>query len=250
MLSKIGNACIGILAVQQIKNGINLALHDLAVVVSDITDEIADVAVGRLLVTRNHKHQLLFRAGYSDIQKIGVVRKIRYYIIDGGQNNGTFLTPLELMYCMNFNLGVAQFLFNLGNLISVWSNNTDFVWGCTAQLRQDLLHGHINLPLIDMITTMVAHVRLKNFQDIRLSMIIGHDNQLVLIEFLIAEADDFGVAAVVLSQERLWDIGHYAADGFEKTIVGKGIPCGQIKRGKDSIAAPFHLVGYDIGQLF
>ena len=49
---------------------------------------------------------------------------------------------------------------------------------------------------------MVTGSRPVHGQYIRLIMVFGYDNQLPMVELLIAEIDDFRVAAVVFPQQR------------------------------------------------
>ena len=60
----------------------------------------------------------------------------------------------------------------------------------------------IDLTLIDVSPRVVSRNGSIQGQYIRLIMIFGHDDQLTVIEFLVAEIDDLRVAAVVFPQQR------------------------------------------------
>ena len=70
------------------------------------------------------------------------------------------------------------------------------------QPRKHLLLDDIDLALIEMTAGMVTGSRPVHCQHIRLIVILRHNDQLPIVKLLIAEVDDFRMAAVVFTQQR------------------------------------------------
>ena len=69
------------------------------------------------------------------------------------------------------------------------------------QPRKYLLLDDINLSLVEMSAGVIAGSRPVHGQYIRFIMILCHNDQLPMVELLVAEVDDLRVAAIVLPQQ-------------------------------------------------
>ena len=96
---------------------------------------------------------------------------------------------------------LAQLCLDCRHLISVWCNDPDALIPLSRQIWEYLLPNHVDLSLIQVTSGMVARRCPIHGQDIRLFMVLCHDDELPTVEFLVAEIDDFGMAAIVFPQE-------------------------------------------------
>ena len=99
-------------------------------------------------------------------------------------------------------IGITQLLADSCHLIPVGRNNADALVVLLLKSRKHLLLNHVDLTLVEMSTGMVACGCPVHGQHIRLIVILSHDNQLPMIELLIAEVNDLRMAAVVFTQQR------------------------------------------------
>ena len=99
-------------------------------------------------------------------------------------------------------ISISQLLANGCHLVPIWRDNADALEILLMQPRERLLLDYIDLPLVEMSAGVVASSRSVHGQYIRLIMVFGHNDQLPVVELLVAEVDDFRVAAVVLPQQR------------------------------------------------
>ena len=105
------------------------------------------------------------------------------------------------MDCVHF-IGIIQLLADGGYLIPVGCNNADALVVLLTKPWKHLLLNHVDLTLVEMATGMVAGGCPVHGQYIRLIVILCHDDQLPMIELLIAKVDDLRMAAVVFTQQR------------------------------------------------
>ena len=108
-------------------------------------------------------------------------------------------SPLKLVDGVHL-VSISQLLADGCHLVPIRRNNADALEILLMQPRKHLLLDDINLALVEMPTGVIAGSRPVHGQHIRLIMVFGHDDQLSMVELLIAEVDDFGVAAVVFPQ--------------------------------------------------
>ena len=85
-------------------------------------------------------------------------------------------------------------------LIPIGCDDADALMVVLVQPRKNFLPDDVDLTLIDVSPRVVSRNGPIQGQHIQLIMIFCHDDQLTVIEFLVAEIDDFRVAAVVFSQ--------------------------------------------------
>ncbi len=101
------------------------------------------------------------------------------------------------MNSCNLYRSISQFLLHLSHLITIGSNDTDFIlW--VIQFRQNLLTDHINLPLVHMVTLMVSWHSGYKLQ-CTLSVAIRHDDQVTVIKLLVTKADNLRMATIMLA---------------------------------------------------
>ena len=99
-------------------------------------------------------------------------------------------------------VSVTQLLANGCHLIPIWRDNTDALEILLMQPRKHLLLDDINLALVEMPTGVITGNRPVHGQHTRLIMVFCHNDQLPMVELLVAEVDDLRVAAIVLPQQR------------------------------------------------
>ena len=99
-------------------------------------------------------------------------------------------------------ISISQLLADGCHLIPIWRDNTDALEILLMQPRKHLLLDDVDLALIEMSTSVVAGSCPVHGQYIRLIMILRHNDQLPVVELLVAEVDDLRVAAVVFPQQR------------------------------------------------
>ena len=92
------------------------------------------------------------------------------------------------------------------------------------QPRKHLLLDDIDLALVEMPTGVITGNRPVHGQYIRLIMVFCHNDQLSMVELLIAEVDDFGVATVVFPQQRNRCVLPYFQCRGQQTVGRKAIP--------------------------
>ena len=99
-------------------------------------------------------------------------------------------------------ISISQLLADGCHLIPIRRNNADALEILLMQPRKHLLLDDIDLALIEMTAGMVTGRRPLHCQHIRLIVILRHNDQLPIVKLLIAEVDDFRMAAVVFTQQR------------------------------------------------
>ena len=104
------------------------------------------------------------------------------------------------MNCIDL-ITIAQLPAYRGDLITVWRYNTNAIVIFLPKVRDHLLLDHVDLTLICASPRMVSRNCTVHCQRIRFVIILCHNNQLPVIELLIAKVDDLRMAAVVLSQQ-------------------------------------------------
>ena len=148
---------------------------------------------------------------------MGIIHKICDDIVDRGQNDGILLPSLKLMDGVH-RISISQLPADGCYLISIWRDNADALEILLMQPRKHLLLDDIDLALIEMTAGMVTGSRPVHCQHIRLIVIFGHDDQLPVVKLLVAEVDDFWVAAVVFPQQRNRRILPYFQCGGQQTV--------------------------------
>ena len=104
------------------------------------------------------------------------------------------------MYRFNFG-SPSQLQFHCIYLIPIWRDNSDILASLFFQPGHHFFPNHINLPLIFVPTGVISRGRPIDLQNIRFIMVFGHNNQLSIIEFLIAKLNDLGMTSIVLPQK-------------------------------------------------
>ena len=117
------------------------------------------------------------------------------------------------------------------------------------QPRKHLLLDDIDLALVEMTAGVVARSCSVHGQHIRLIMVFGHDDQLPVVELLVAEVNDFRVAAVVFPQQRNRRVLPYFQRRGQQTVGRKTIPLIQGILLPDSIAGADVVLCQHIGKL-
>ena len=82
-------------------------------------------------------------------------------------------------------------------LIPIRRDNADALEILLMQPGKHLLLDDIDLALVEMPTGVIAGSRPVHGQHIRLIMVLCHNDQLSMVELLIAEVDDLRMTAVV-----------------------------------------------------
>ena len=141
------------------------------------------------------------RAGNRHIQHVGIIYEICDDIVDRGQNDGILFPSLKLMDGVHL-ISISQLLANGCHLVPIWRDNADALEILLMQPRKYLLLDDIDLALVEMPTGVITGNRPVHGQYIRLIMVFCHNNQLSVVELLIAEIDDLRMAAVVFTQQR------------------------------------------------
>ena len=222
MLFQKGPSLLGIPLVEQIKNRVHRAFNHRAVVVFDIAGQIAVVGSVVLRILRGNNGQGLHCPGYRYIEHSGIVHKVCNDIVHRGQNDGVLLPTLEFVDSSHLQF-LAQLRLDCRHLIPVRRDDANTPIPLSFQTGKDLLPNHIDLPLVQMASGVVPRHRPIHGHDIRFFMVLRHDDELPTIEFLIAEIDDLGMAAVVFPQKdsrSLWPCGN---GGGEQTVGGEMI---------------------------
>ena len=101
------------------------------------------------------------------------------------------LPPLKLVDGVHL-ISISQLLANGCHLVPIWRDNADALEILLMQPRESLLLDYIDLPLVEMSAGVVASGCSIHGQHIRLIMVFGHNDQLPVVELLIAEVDDLG----------------------------------------------------------
>lgn len=73
MLCQVSKTPLGILLVQQVKDGVQLAVDHRKIVVLNIGDQVLDITVRRLLISGNHQAQLFLGTGNRHVQQVRIV---------------------------------------------------------------------------------------------------------------------------------------------------------------------------------
>ena len=94
-------------------------------------------------------------------------------------------------------ISISQLLADGCHLIPIRRNNADALEILLMQPRKHLPLDDIDLALVEMPAGVIAGNRPVHGQYIRLIMVLRHNDQLPVVELLVAEVDDFGVATVV-----------------------------------------------------
>ena len=120
---------------------------------------------------------------------MGIIHKICDDIVDRSQNDCILLPPLKLVDGVHL-ISISQLLADGCHLIPIWRDNTDALEILLMQPRKHLLLDDIDLALIEMSTGVITGNRPVHGQHIRLIMVFCHNDQLSVVELLIAEIDD------------------------------------------------------------
>ena len=124
------------------------------------------------------------------------------------------------MHCRNVDLRSVKLLFQLVNLIPVRCDHADLCI-CSRNTRQNILFDHVDLPLIHPVSFMLPWDCQHQFECF-FPMIRCHDDQLVVIKFLIAKPNDQRMTSVVFSQDYSRDpVFHQRKKRFQKTVLRK-----------------------------
>ena len=121
-------------------------------------------------------------------------------------------------------ISISQLLADGCHLIPIWRDNTDALEILLMQPRKHLLLDDIDLALVEMPTGVITGNRPVHGQHIRLIMVFCHNDQLSVVELLIAEIDDLRVTAVVFPQQRNRCILPYFQCRGQQAVSGKAIP--------------------------
>ena len=220
MLFQKGPSLLSIPLIEQIKNGVHRALNHRTVVVLNVAGQIAVVGSVILRVLGGNDGQRFDCTGHRYVQHPGIIHKVRNDIVHGSQDDGIFLPPLEFMDGSHFQ-SLAQLGLDRRHLVSVRRDDANTPISLSFQAGKDLLSDHINLSLVQMATGVVAGRCPVHGQDIRFFMVLCHDDEFPAIEFLVAEIDDLGMAAIVFPQKdsrSLWPCSNRRG---EQTVGGE-----------------------------
>ena len=154
---------------------------------------------------------------------MGIIHKICDDIVDRSQNDCILLPPLKLVDGVHL-ISISQLLADGCHLIPIWRDNTDALEILLMQPRKHLLLDDIDLALVEMPTGVITGNRPVHGQYIRLIMILRHNDQLPVVELLVAEVDDFWVAAVVFPQQRSRCVLPYFQRRGQQAVRRKAIP--------------------------
>ena len=223
MFLQICPALLGIALLVHIEYRIDLTLDDLEIVVFDVPGQVTIVSLVIAWVLRCDHSQRMNRAGNRHIQHMGIIHKICDDIVDRSQNDCILLPPLKLVDGVHL-ISISQLLADGWHLIPIWCDNTDALEILLMQPRKYLPLNDVDLSLIEMSTGVVAGSCPVHGQYIRLIMVFGHDDQLSMVELLIAEVDDFWVATVVFPQQRNRCVLPYFQCRGQQAVSRKAIP--------------------------
>ena len=136
------------------------------------------------------------------IQSIRIRSKVTDLVIYCAEDHRCPLLPLELIHSIGFDvfLLLVKALFESFRLPAIRRHDTEIFSCRQMQRRQDLFFDHIHLPFIYVTARMVSGYSPVHHQR-PLSFAFRHDDQLIVVEALVAESDDFRVTAVVFSQQ-------------------------------------------------
>ena len=146
-------------------------------------------------------------------------------------------------------VSISQLLADGCHLVPIRRDNADALEILLMQPRKHLLLDDINLALIEMPTGVIAGSRPVHGQHIRLIMVLRHDDQLSVVELLVAEIDDLRVAAVVFPQQCNRRFLPYFQCRGQQTVGRKTIPLIQGILLPDSIAGADVVLCQHIGKL-
>lgn len=188
---QVSPALLGIALIEHIEYGIDLTLDNFKIVIFDVPSQVAIVGLVIARVLRCNYRQRMNCAGNRHIQHVGIIYEICDDIVDRGQNDGILFPSLKLMDGVHL-ISISQLLANGCHLVPIWRDNADALEILLMQPRESLLLDYIDLPLVEMSAGVVASGCSIHGQHIRLIMVFGHNDQLPVVELLIAEVDDFG----------------------------------------------------------
>ena len=116
--------------------------------------------------------------------------------------------------------------------------------------RQHLLRNDIYFPLVEMSSGMISRYSLNHLQYILLLFVSSHGNQLPIVEALIAEFDDFGMAAVMFPKQGHRSIFENFCTRLQKTVCHSIVPFIHLISRLNGIQSQCLFPAYHIGQLF
>ena len=212
--AEVADTGLGVLAVQIVKDRVNLTIDHGAVVILHIRNQIPQIAVSGLLLRRGYYNQLFLRSGYRHIQEIRLVGKLAHLTVHGGENDGVLFPSLKLVdgVCLKVQLLTVQSF----DLIAIGRNHTHIA--LAGQLWKNLLPDDVDFPLIGLIALVSSGSRAVEQKGVLLPVILCHNDELIMIELLVAKTDDFWVTAVVLTKQGLRRIGQGGAEGFQQAV--------------------------------
>ena len=201
MLSQIRPALFCIALIKHIEHRVDLTLNDFKIVIFDVSCQVAVVGLVVAGVLRCDHRQRMNRSGNRHIQHMGIVHKIRNHIVNRGQNDSVLFPSLKFVNCIHL-ISAAQLFPDGRHLIPIRRDNADALEILLIQPWKHFLLDDVYLALVEMPTGMITGSRPIHGQHIRFVMILRHDDQLSMIELLVAEVDDLRVTAVMLPQQR------------------------------------------------
>ena len=200
MLSEKGPSPPRVPLIEQIEDGMNRAFYYRAVVVLDVSGQIAVIGPIIARIPGSNHRQRLHGTGYRHVQHPRIVHERCNDIVHGCQDDGIFFPALEFMNRVDFK-AASQLFPNRLRLIPIRRDDSDAFIASLFQAREHLLPNHVDLPLIETASGMVPRRGAVHRQNIRLSAVFRHDDQPAAIKFLIAEIDDFRMTTVVFPQK-------------------------------------------------
>ena len=146
-------------------------------------------------------------------------------------------------------ISISQLLADGCHLIPIRRNNADALEILLMQPRKHLLLDDIDLALVEMPTGVITGNRPVHGQYIWLIMVFCHNDQLSVVELLIAEIDDLRVTAVVFPQQRNRCVLPYFQCRGQQAVRRKAIPLIQGILLPNGIAGANVILCQHIGEL-
>ena len=190
-----------------------LAIDHLVIMVLNISNQLVNRWCCIVIIAIRHDDKLINSTRYSHIQAVRIGGKFSYFIIHRREYHHTFLLSLEFIGGIRFYRSTCKYFLQFICLIAVRRYDTDWTIICVQSLiRKNLVCNHIDLPLIDMLSRMISGHSPIHHKRLFISLRFCQHYQFIVIKTLIAESNNFGMAAIMLLQQYVRRVGKQRHD--------------------------------------